>query len=133
MRDTILAITSAVKEGHPVIDGHGCGVKLDAIQEDGGRAIDTLSSAVLPKSTSVTVGVVGVVIAVAASYIGLLKFELGGDLLCPPGLKSVLRLISHSKNGSQVLEGKVLVLSAVAALSFSTEGHEVGHELGDLV
>ena len=124
---------SAVKEGHPVLDSHGRGVKLDAVEEDGGRAIDTLSSAVLPESTSVTVGVVGVVIAIAVGDIGLLKLELGGDLLCPPGLKSVLRLISHSKNGSQILEGEVLVFSAVAALSFSTEGHEVGHELGDLV
>ena len=124
---------SAVKEGHPVLDSHGCGVKFDAVEENGGRAIDTLSSAVLPESTSVTVSVVGVVITVAASDIRLLKLELGGDLLSPPGLKSVLRLISHSKNGSQILEGKVLVFSAVAALSFSTEGHEVGYELSDLV
>ena len=124
---------SAVKEGHPVLDSHGRGVKLDAIEEDGGRAIDSLSSAVLPESTSVTIGVVGVVIAVAAGDIRLLELELGGDLLSPPGLKSVLRLISHSKNGSQILEGEVLVFSAVAALSFSTESHEVGYELGDLI
>ena len=133
MRNTILAIVSVVKKSHPVLYSHGSGVKLDAIEENSRSAIDTFSSAVLPEGTSIAVGVVAILIAVAAGDVGLLELELCGNLLSPPSLESILRYVSLTKDSLQVIEGEVLVLIAVAALAFSTEGHEVGHELGDLV
>ena len=133
MRNSILAIVSIVKKSHPVFNSHGSRVKLDAIEENSRSAIDTLSSSVLPEGTSIAVGVVAIFIAVAVGDVGLLELKLCCDLLSPPSLESILRYVSLTKDSLQVIEGEVLVLIAVAALAFSTEGHEVGHELGDLV
>ena len=65
--------------------------------------------------------------------VSLLELELSSDLLGPPSLELILRRVSHSKDGLQVLEGKVLVLIRVAVLASCAKRHEVGHELSDLV
>ena len=52
-RDSILALVDTVEDIEPVIDSHWYSVELDAIDESGRCAIDTLGGSVLPECTQV--------------------------------------------------------------------------------
>ena len=88
--NTILAVVDAVEDCEPVIDGHRNSVELDAVDESTRCAVDTLGSGVLPEGAHVAISIVFVVLAVAACDIRLIKVELSGNLLGPPGLEVIL-------------------------------------------
>ena len=130
--DRVLAIVGVVEDGEPAVDGHWAGVKLDAVDESGRGAINTLGPAVLEERAQVAISGVRIV-GVVRSDLSLVKVELGGNLLGPVGHEVILRSVSHVKDGLLLLEAEVFVLIAVASLASVAQIHEVGHKLVDLV
>ena len=86
-----LALVDAVQEVDPVVDGGGCRVEMDSVDEGGWCGVDSFPSGVLPDLTDLPGGVVGVLRAIDGLDVCFLEPELGSNLGGPPWDEVILR------------------------------------------